>query len=46
MAESPHLVDIEAVRSIVMSIVVVEGHCLHYDSLDGSFQYQEFEIEF
>ena len=45
MVESPHLVDIEAVRSIVMSIVVVEGHYLRCDSLDGSFPLQEFEIE-
>lgn len=45
MAESPHLVDIEAVRSIVMGIVVVEGHCSHCDSLDGSFPLQESGIE-
>ena len=45
MAESPHLVDFEAVRSIVMSIVVVEGPCLHGDSLGGSFPLEEFEIE-
>ena len=45
MVESLHLVDIEAVRSIVISIVVVEGHCLHCDSLEGSFPLQEFDIE-
>ena len=45
MAESPRLVDIEAVRSIVMSIVVVEGHCLHCDSPDDSFPLRECGIE-